>query len=235
MAQKNEWLDTTRQKLHDAWVKKTGHRKGASNNTWACEIARGCRQCNEHLSLPCTLLQEANEIASFLSSGCFTDQPASFVRFYLMLLFEFTSQLSDVAELLDLQVGKTPRSLSIWANRWAKHRLHILVQHHPTMIYADQHPNWGEIKPLLPRATVEDKCGNKRPAMIIDEQWLANARGPQPNLSLANGEARAAVVIPPLMSFLEETMEYFREFIDAALAVPNKVREFQSGHYTVRC
>ena len=57
----------------------------------------------------------------------------------------FRGQLDLAAKEMDLGVRKKPKSVCMWANRWAKHRLQILLQHHPLMAFADQ---YGE-RPLL--------------------------------------------------------------------------------------
>src|SRR5688500_12156253 len=145
-----EWLSRTRQELYTQWVTRTGHKPGANNRTWACEIARGCRECDEHLSLPCSLLAEANEVGVFLGGSCFDQYPAAFVRLYLILLSEFVGQLADVAKQLRIDLGKPPKDVCVWANRWAKHKLHILVQHHPVMLYADRYGDrWARVSPKL--------------------------------------------------------------------------------------
>ena len=62
-----DWLAKSSATLFEKWATTTGHRPDASHGTWACEIATGCRTCHQHLSLPCSLLMEANEIGAFLS------------------------------------------------------------------------------------------------------------------------------------------------------------------------
>ena len=235
-ADDDNWLEKERTALYDRWVSATGHSPEANNRTWACEIAFGCRRCDEHLSLPCSLLREANEIGLFLSATCFTARGDSFLRFYLILLSEFVNQLRDLADLLGLEVGKPPKEVVVWANRWAKHRLHVLVQHHPAMIFADQYGDeWPEIERGLTSLVCEDRCGNQWPAMLIDTAWLCAAAGKEPDLSLANGEAKAVIVVPPMRCFLDRTISYFRTFIDAALEAPDAVRAFRSEHVSLRC
>src|SRR3954469_9411274 len=90
-----DWLKVTRQMLLQKWVARTGHHSNARNSTWACEIAFGCRTCNEHLSIPCSLLKEANEIGHFLQLSCYDQRCESFVRHYFILLFEFCQELKD--------------------------------------------------------------------------------------------------------------------------------------------
>ena len=68
MDSEETWLEVTQAALYEHWGATTGHRPKANRSTWACEIAQGCRQCNEHLSLPCSLLAEANEVGLFLST-----------------------------------------------------------------------------------------------------------------------------------------------------------------------
>ncbi len=132
-----DWLLQTQRALFAKWSSTTGHRPGASGQTWACEIAHGCRICNEHLSLPCSLLSEANEIGAFLAGAGYSEDPAMFFRLYLMILSEFVAQLEGAGHLMKLGLDKKPRLVSLWANRWGKHRLQILLQHHPLMAFAD--------------------------------------------------------------------------------------------------
>ena len=120
------WLDLTQASLFESWHKRTGHKPSATNATWACEIARSCRTCNEHLSLPCSLLAEANEIGCFLEQSSYSEEPATFLRLLLILLSEFTGQLRDVGGMLKLQTSKPPKLLSVWGNNWAKHRLSLI-------------------------------------------------------------------------------------------------------------
>jgi hypothetical protein len=72
-SKKEGWLEPTQQQLFDTWRSTTGHQPDASSRTWACEIANHCRTCDEHLSLPCSLLQEANEIGEYLQAPCYAE------------------------------------------------------------------------------------------------------------------------------------------------------------------
>jgi hypothetical protein len=90
-----DWLGRTLGSLDERWTRRTHHRPGASGGTWACEIYHGCSSCQEHLSLPCSLLTEANEIGALLGAGCFSNDPATFLRLYLILLSEFADQYGD--------------------------------------------------------------------------------------------------------------------------------------------
>ncbi len=230
-----DWLVQTTCGLFDKWVRTTGHRPDATDGTWACEIAHGCRTCHEHLSLPCSLLAEANEIGAFLSVGCFSDDPATFLRLYLMILSEFGSQLEQAAKLMALGLGKKPRDVSVWANRWAKHRLQILLQHHPLMAFADQYSeSWPEAGFRFRSEPLINGCGNLLPVRIIDTEWLERNHGARMDPE-ANGSGRAIVLVPPLMGFLDETIVYFRGFVDACLRDPGKIRRFESSSYVRGC
>lgn len=235
---KPHWLDETRARLHSHWVQRTGHSPGANQGTWACELARGCRTCNEHLSLPCSLLSEANEIGAFLSVPCFSDRAETFLRLYLILLSEFVQQLSDVAGLLAIRVSDAPRTLNIWSNCWAKDRVHILVQHHPQMIFADSYgPQWTEMEQKLSSLKSVDRCGSVKPCTIGNTEWLADTRqcGKSPDLLVANSSSRLVLVVPHMQSFLDSTCNYFRTFLDKALEAPEAVRAFESEHFSLRC
>lgn len=230
-----DWLALTQSALFRKWSSTTRHQPGAAGETWACEIYHGCKTCNEHLSLPCSLLAEANEIGSFLKGACYSDIPAVFLRLYLILLSEFVGQLEGAADLMGLSVGKKPRQVCLWANRWGKHRMQILLQHHPLMAFADQYgEKWTEVEQRFKTESLIDACGNTQPARIIDTKWLERHQGNVLS-DEANSPGRAVILVPPTMSFLEETIQYFREFVDACLKVPETIRKFESASFLREC
>jgi hypothetical protein len=231
-----DWLDQTRARLLEKWTTTTKHQPNATVGTWACEIATGCRTCNEHLSLPCSLLSEANEIALFLSSSCFTNDAPIFLRLYLIILSEFAAQLECASDLMKLGLRKKPKLVCLWANRWSKHRLQILLQHHPLMAFADQYDKkWTVANSRFRTEPMRDACGNTRPVQVIDTVWFEQHPGNRPNYSDANGPAQAIILVPPLLDFLDETIQYFREFVDKCLEDPGKIRRFESGYYARNC
>jgi hypothetical protein len=228
-------LARTQSRLFDKWASTTKHHSGASDETWACEIYHGCRTCQEHLSLPCSLLAEANEIGTFQSAACFSDEPAAFFRLYLIVLSEFVGQLEQAAQLMDLRLGKKPRNVCLWANRWAKHRLQVLLQHHPLMAFADQYGDrWAQAEPRFRSEPLFDPCGNSQPVRIIDTRWLEQNHGTHLNHE-ANGPGRAIILVPPMMTFLDETIIYFSAFVDKAIQIPDKIRQFESSSYVREC
>lgn len=231
----DDWLQQNARKLFERWASTTGHRPEAGNGTWACEIADGCRTGREHLSLPCSLLAEANEIGGFLSSTCFCEEPATFLRLYLIILSEFGSQLEQTAKLMNLGLSKKPRDVALWANRWAQHRLQILLQHHPLMAFTDQYGDaWPEAERRFRTELLFDPCGNSQPVRIIDTRWLEQSHGSRMDPD-ANGTGRGIVLVPPLMGFLDEVIDYFRSFVDACLRDTGKIRRFESSSYVRGC
>lgn len=231
-----DWLERAREKLLAKWTATTGHHSGSSHGTWACEIAAGCRTCNEHLSLPCSLLSEANEIAAFLGTTGFTGDPAIFFRLYLILLSEFTGQLDQAADLMRLGLRKKPKLVCMWANRWAKHRLQILLQHHPVMVFADQYgERWGDAERRYRSQPLEDDCGGQIPTRVIDTAWLERNHEKQLSLAEANRPGQSLILVPPMETFLDETMRYFREFVDKCLQDPGRIRRFESARFVRGC
>lgn len=225
------WLEVARSALYERWVSETGHEPGACDGTWACRIATGCRTCDEHLSLPCSLLAEANEIGVILSVSCYTDNPTTFYRLYLIVLSEFVAQIEAIAKLMKLNITKRPDDLRLWANKWAKHKLMFLLQHHPAHVFADQYGDrWPEIEHDLRTQPLVDQCDNSRPVRLIDSKWLRESGNADPN-----GPGAAVILFPPMMPFLDATIAYFSKFIDLCLADPDRIRQFESSHYVRAC
>ena len=181
-------------------------------------------------------MSEANEIAAFLGVTCFTGDPAIFLRLYLIVLSEFVGQLDQAAKLMGLGLRKKPKHVCMWANRWAKHRLQILLQHHPAMAFADQYGGrWVEAERRLRSEPIEDGCGHRMSTRIIDTGWLERNHENCLSVAEANGPGQALIVVPPLQAFLDETMAYFREFVNKCLEDPGRIRRFESAHFVRSC
>lgn len=231
----DDWFRACRDRLYHRWDSTTGHGGTRCSGRWACEIYSHCRTCDEHLSLPCSLAAEAEEIGLFLKSPDFSDRPVTFLRLFLILLSEFTGGLCDVAGLIGVKLGKPPKDVSVWCNRFAKHRLNILVQHHPLYVFADSYGEaWKAFEPMLPTKCLVDRCGNRRKLALIDYSWLTDSPRAS-DLTLANADAQAVIVVPPLIQFLDSTMDYFREFVDACVENSELVKRFESAHFNVGC
>ena len=228
------WLERTRKTLFDTWVARTRHGLAMPTNGWACEIGYGCQTCSDHLSIPCSLATEAHEIAVFLNKPWNEDEFPLFFRLYLVILSEFVRNLEEVGDLIGVQIGKPPTNVCAWANNFAKHRLCILIQHHPDMVAADAYgPGWTQFETELESAEYEDRCGKRRPIQVIDQRWFSGER--KKDTAGANSQRQAVIVIPPLMDFLESTMNYFRSVVDACRSQPERVKKFESEHYLARC
>ena len=177
------WFDDCQRQLYERWG-EIGHGGNVRRGRWACEIYGHCKTCHEHLSLPCSLAREADEIGLFLKSPRYGDNPIIFLRLYLILLSEFCGGLSDVANLIGIKVGSPPKKISVWCNKFAKHRLNILVQHHPLYLFADAYGRaWEKFAPVAPTKCLIDRCGNQRPQALIDILGLRTTleRGTSPS------------------------------------------------------
>lgn len=229
-----DWFTKTRLHLFETWTKTTRHGLKGPTNGWACEIGFGCRTCTDHLSIPCSLATEAHEIAVLLNKEWSEDEFPVFFRFYLVALSEFVRNLESVGKMLGLRIPGPPGNVCSWCNNFAKHRLCILIQHHPGIIVADAYgADWPEFEKKLSKAVFRDKCENERPIQIIDQKWFSGERSK--DVLGANGEAQAMIVVPPLMDFLQSTMTYFRTLVDACKKEPELVKQFESEHYAARC
>jgi hypothetical protein len=228
----DNWFELALTSAHDRWKSTTGHDPEKCDNAWAAEIAKHCQRRGEHLSLPCSLIREGNEIICFLNSVSSTIEPSVFFRLYLILLSEFCGQLKDISGVLRFEFPKTPSLVSIWSQRWAKHRLRILVQHHPLTLFADQYgQRWQEVEVLARGDVYRTENETDVPIIAIDTDWFRSNPGRRPGFEQANTGGQAIVFMPHMLSFLDETIDYYRAFIDKCIAAPEKVRQFESIHY----
>ena len=124
----------------------------------------------------------------------------------------------------------------MWANCWAKHRLQILLQHHPLMAFADQYGEaWSQARPRFGGEPLFDRCGNAQPVRIIDTAWLERWNGTHRMDPETNRPGRAIVLVPPMMGFLDEAITYFRSFVDACLSDVDRIRGFESAGFIRGC
>lgn len=213
------------------WAGSTGHLPGVHRSDWAAELMSACADAKGHLSLPCSLRDQANHIGIFLISPSFDGAPVLFLKLYTLLLGEFNGQLHDVAGLMKVESPKPPRLTAVWSNCWAKHSLSMLVQHHPRYVFADElGTDWAVCQRDKHALVLAAQDGTSISPPIIDTEWLcSNSSCTDP--TRANFETPPIVIVPPLVEFLQETMRYFRGFIDNALADPCRIRMFEGGHF----
>lgn len=228
------WLRPTQTNLAMKWRERTGHFEGARNNSLACQMAVACRECEEHLSIPCSIASEANDIGTFLDTPFPIYRPDMFLRLLLMLLGEFVGNLKDINERIHLGINFKKPTLEIWVNRWAKHRLTIAIQHHPTMLFADSKgQGWNAFAATLTEKSVLKTDEGALPLLLMDEKWFrANATKTMfsGNVEQANSNVHALVVVPPMMTFIDETVHCFQLFVNAAKSNPHKIRRFEATH-----
>ncbi len=227
------WLSVTREKLAEHWSCETGHVPipGFPRNPWSRELADACELVEGHLSLPCSLKTQANQIGLFLLSNGFDGDPVLFFKLYVMLLGEFAGQLRDVAGLMELTLAKPPKCVSVWANCWAKHSLAILVQHHPQYVFADDlGPDWAHYVKDHSSLICRTPSGEEDSPHVIDTEWMCE-QGGKPNVSMANDPKPVTILIPPLMDLLKETVSYYRVFLDAVLVDPCCIQLFETTEH----
>lgn len=233
--EKSGWFDLLIISLRDKWA-KTGHTGTGirRSSRWACEIFNKCSTCNEHVSIACSLANEADNIGLFLNKSWAKDEFSLFSQLYLIMLCEFVRNLQKVSDSIGVTAPNPPKRVLVWGNHFAKHRLHILVQHHPAWIVADAYGDeWSAFEKQIPSCGLVDRCGERHDIEAIDYDWLAKLD--RRKLGDANGQRHAVFVIPPLSGFLDHTMKYFRAFVDVCLKNENLLRQFESEHYTASC
>ena len=215
------WFRPVRENMLNEWQTKTTitSSEGAVDSL-ACSLARAVNLSAGHLSISCSLHNEANQIEKLFLTTCFDDDPVLFFRFFLFLIDEFTARLEDCYKLLGkIPKPKQPDLISIWTNRYAKHRTAILIQHHARHLFFDD---------LHTDQTIEKlKCeGN---VVFIDTNWLK--RNPEADPSSANQNLKAVLIVPRFNEFFSATIDYYSLFRDFACSKPIELAQFQSPHH----
>ena len=230
------WLHKIQPALFNAWRDRTGHFDGAGGRSLACKIVRASG-CQQHLSLPCSLANEANEIGSFLQSECFNSQPVTFFRLLLILLDEFCERLHTAGNhVLQIDVGRPPKLLSIWANNWAKHRLQILLQHHPCIIFRDRYGcDLDGIKRMLADDPFQDNCGTTFQCHLIETSNLGELRRQDAIIERAALPCFTVIVVPTLDEFLFPAIDYFERFVSQCLSNMERLKLLESEHFSYGC
>ena len=226
------WLRVVRERLANQWAAQTGHLPGCNAPSLACSLTKACPETSGHLSLPCSLQEQANHIGILLISPSFDGAPNLFLKLYVMILGEFNAQLSDLSDLMKLGLPKPPRQVALWANCWAKHSLKVLVQHHPRFVFADEAgPDWAYYKQDKKSLQCVARDGTKSSPQIIDTDWFCNNE--RCDLSKINASNPPVIVVPPLSEFLSGTSDYFQQFISKVLVDPCVIRQFETTQHVV--
>lgn len=218
------WIRPIRERLAEQWCLVTNH-PGVKVNEgdWASSINNAFPDIKGHMSLPCSIRGQADEIGFFLMSDGMDDHPQLFLKMYLFLLAEFCGQLQDMAGLLGFKVRADCKLSKMWNNRWSKHNLSILLQHHPQIIFADElGADWHHATTDLTSIFFTGPAGKRRDITRIDTEWLSKSQ--KPDLSKPPlGETGAVVLVPPLRDFLCETMDFFCSFLVTAVEHPSSL------------
>jgi hypothetical protein len=215
------WFPELRESLIAEWQNQTTiPSPHGGTDSLACSLLHSINPSTGHLSIACSLSSETDQIEKLLTTDCFNDDPVLFFRLLLFLLDEFTARLEECYCLLGHpSVPKQPSLISIWTNRYAKHRTTIAIQHHAQHVFSDD--------PCCDRHLRIAKT--KASLTIIDTDWLKT--NTKVNISVANQSGHAIVVVPKFWSFVVETINYYRAFRDYACSNPRMLQQFQSPYH----
>jgi len=214
-----EWFPPSRAALAQLWHSRTTMTRDGSTQQIVCSLLDVACNTSGHLSLPCAIADEADQIQAFLNSHCFDDRPQLFFRLLLILLDEFTECLCKATVLCGAKKKslKQPDLLSIWTNHYAKHRQAIIIQHHAEHYFTEDLTACLRLSPL----------GMK--ILPIDTEWLK--KNPSANLEDANADKRAVIVVPKLSEFVAVAIDLYVEFVNFCKSNPAALERFHSLHH----
>lgn len=215
------WFEPVRVNLLSEWQTKTVIDDGKGNlEPLACSLLQFVNTATGHLSLACSLHGEAEQIEKLLSTPCFDDDPVVFFRLLLFLLDEFTARMKECSKLFGKDpFPKQPTIISVWTNRYAKHRTALLVRHHAQHLFEDE-----------PRFNTALTGLNKHGKIeLINTEWLKAHR--TADIPGANRDLQSLVLIPPLTQFLTAAIGYYGDFLHFACLMPQALEQFQSPHH----
>lgn len=173
-----------------------------------------------HVSVPCALADDDQAVLDLLEASFADDDPVRFVRMLLLLLDDFLESLEDARRLLG-GTGRVdpPKIVSVWTNRFAKHRQSLLVLHHPSYLFVDHPDAWRWMTPIRAATNVTD----------IGQKWLEDRGAARPDaIALRANDHPAVVLVPRLADFLEPSLKYYREFLKWAAARPDELAKFRT-------
>jgi hypothetical protein len=215
------WFTPARENLLRLWERDTVFTcPDGSVESLACSILRVVDRKTGHLSIACSLHSEADQIEKLLNTTCFDGDPVVFFRLLLFLLDEFTARMHECYQVLSGKRGpKQPVLISIWTNRYAKHRTAILIQHHAQHLFLDEPRHAAAVSSLLKLEKI----------LFIDTSWLKTNL--KPDLPTANRDQHAVVLVPKLSEFVTEAIQYYAAFRTFACSDPKALEQFQSPHH----
>ncbi len=228
-----KWFEKTREQLSGRWNQGCTNIVGRVEEDTCCQLFSDVVDMNDgHISIACSLIEEQEQIAELLSHSGFDNNPILFFKLLLFLLDEFTERISKGYILLGDKQVKQPKLISLWANKYAKHRLALFIQHHVRHVFYDGDQiiyqalsGGGEINGMCLRSGYLPET-----VFVLDHKWLENNTG-HSEINLTNKEMVPVILIPPLQSFIDETLDYYRNFIDFAKQRPEELKRFQSNFH----
>jgi|GEM_PF-4893613 len=225
MDQQNEWHTPYCDELFQHWKRLTGHYPG-SGQTLACKIYHACGYPSEHVGFACSLSRSGNEISHFMRSGPSMLDEIMFAKLLILLLDEFVDGMRRICAKARLPVPKSPRNLSMWANIWAKHRVHLLLQHHPIEELVDLAHN-DVIQMLNERQYIDlhSEKGDSTSCMVIDSKNLdlLQERSNASSMLKSENWTPWIVLVPSLIGFLDEAYIVYKDFVDTCVQNKDKV------------
>lgn len=210
-----DWFPAVRADLSAAWRQRRGNEP---------ETALACRLANPadgtgHLSLPCSLANDDGTIEEFLGGASLDENPPRFLRLFLFLLDDFVESLQRAYKFAGTKnPPRAPDLISIWTNRFAKHRQNVLILHHPTYLFLD-HPTAG------PWHDAAQKAQN---LTIVDTDWL-KARSSNPDAqALGVNQNPSIIQVPKLRDFLDGALVFYDGFVNECAKTPAVLKGFET-------
>ena len=97
-------------------------------------------------------------------------------------------------------------------------------------MFADAYgQDWSAAEIRFRNEPLKDDCGNSHPNRIIDREWLCNNVEQQVRRE-ANGPGRAIVIVPPLRTFLDETIDFFASLLMRVLLITRRFASLSPLH-----
>lgn len=223
------WFPRTRCALSDSWHSRSELILGAPT-IGGCGVLFSdvVDLSNGHVSIACSLVDDCDQVSSLLASTCFDDNPILFFRLLLFLLDEFTERISECHRLVGHSKARQPANISLWANRYAKHKPIFFIQHHARHVFQDGHgPMFSALNGRRQRPGFCLRSGMLPETVFsMDESWLRSNAAV--DLTAANNNLVPAVLIPHLSGFTDAALDFLQAFIEIARKQPQRLVEFQS-------
>jgi hypothetical protein len=208
------WFPDVRKRLVREWRSRaySWNRRWRKRLPLACGIIPEDRGDTEpHLSLPCSLASEADHLEAFLGLSKLDRDPVLFLRLYLILLDELCDRMDKLGGMLGLSIQWPTRNVnaSAWANHVGKHRLALVVYHHPLYLFLDS-PGGPACESHV-RSLASEESG----VVVVDGKTVDEDKADD-HAKIGNTARLAVVVVPTLVEFLKDALGRYAAFVTAA-------------------